>query len=62
MHYALDKLDGTELDGRRIKLVEEGRGRGRYIPVMGSGSEFRRLLRIRTFCENGSEKTQKICL
>jgi len=29
MHYALDKLDGTELDGRRIKLVEEGRGRGR---------------------------------
>ena len=30
MHYALDKLDGTELDGRRIKLVEEGRGRGRY--------------------------------
>ena len=30
MHYALDKLDGSELDGRRIKLVEEGRGRGRY--------------------------------
>jgi len=27
MEYALDKLDGEELDGRRIKLVEEGGGR-----------------------------------
>ncbi len=33
MEYALDKLDGSELDGRRIKLTEEGkfssRGRSR---------------------------------
>ena len=28
MEYALDKLDGEELDGRRIRLVEEG-GSGR---------------------------------
>merc|ERR1719500_969005 len=27
MEYALDKLDGEELDGRRIRLVEEGGGR-----------------------------------
>ena len=29
MEYALDKLDDTELDGRRIKLIEEGKARGR---------------------------------
>ncbi len=34
MEYALDKLDDTDLDGRRIKLVEEkssknGRSRSR---------------------------------
>ncbi|XP_023341753.1 serine/arginine-rich splicing factor 6 [Eurytemora carolleeae] len=29
MEYALDKLDGEEVDGRRIKLVEESRGRSR---------------------------------
>jgi len=29
MDYALDKLDGTELGGRRIKLSEEGGGGGR---------------------------------
>jgi len=29
MEYALDKLDGAELGGRRIKLYEEGRGGGR---------------------------------
>ena len=23
MEYAMDKLDGEELDGRRIKLIEE---------------------------------------
>jgi len=27
MEYALDKLDGAELDGRRIKLFEENKGR-----------------------------------
>merc|ERR1712110_1269433 len=26
MEYALDKLDGAELGGRRIKLYEEGKG------------------------------------
>ncbi len=37
MEYALDKLDDTELDGRRIRLVEESklrrsdsRSRSRY--------------------------------
>merc|ERR1712012_347317 len=30
LDYAMDKLDNTELDGRRIKLIEEGgRGGGR---------------------------------
>ena len=29
MEYALDRLDDTELDGRRIKLVEEGKMGGR---------------------------------
>jgi len=29
MEYALDKLDGSELAGRRIKLYEENKGRGR---------------------------------
>merc|ERR1712038_614825 len=29
MEYALDKLDGEELDGRRIRLVEEGGNRSR---------------------------------
>ena len=36
MEYALEKLDDTELNGRRLKLVEEGKmfgggsgGRGR---------------------------------
>ena len=29
MEYALDKLDGAELGGRRIKLCEEGMSRGR---------------------------------
>jgi len=28
MEYALDKLDGSELAGRRIKLCEEGKGGG----------------------------------
>ena len=28
MEYALDKLDGEELDGRRIRLIEEGGGPG----------------------------------
>jgi len=28
MEYALDKLDGEELDGRRIRLLEEGGGGG----------------------------------
>ncbi len=28
MEYALDKLDGSEIDGRRIRLVEEGGGGG----------------------------------
>lgn len=28
MEYALDKLDGSELAGRRIKLFEEGKGGG----------------------------------
>jgi arginine/serine-rich splicing factor 4/5/6 len=28
MEYALDKLDGSELAGRRIKLYEENKGRG----------------------------------
>ena len=32
-----------------------------FASVMGSGSEFRRLFRIRIFCENGSEMTQKFC-
>ena len=31
MHNALDKLDGTDLDGHRIKLGEEGKGRDRSI-------------------------------
>merc|ERR1712192_303177 len=29
MEYALDKLDGEELDGRRIRLVEEGGNKSR---------------------------------
>ena len=29
MEYALDKLDGAELGGRRIRLCEEGKSRGR---------------------------------
>jgi len=29
MEYALDKLDGAELGGRRIRLNEEGKSRGR---------------------------------
>merc|ERR1712147_74590 len=29
MEYALDKLDGAELSGRRIRLYEEGKSRGR---------------------------------
>ena len=29
MRYALDKLDGEELDGKKIRLVEEKRGGGR---------------------------------
>jgi len=29
MEYALDKLDGTELDGRRIRLSEENKNRSR---------------------------------
>ena len=29
LQTALDKLDGTELNGRRIKLIEEKSGRGR---------------------------------
>lgn len=29
MEYALDKLDGSELGGRRIKLYEENKGRAR---------------------------------
>jgi len=28
LEYAMDKLDNTELDGRRIKLIEEKRGGG----------------------------------
>jgi hypothetical protein len=28
MEYALDKLDNTELDGRKIRITEEGRGGG----------------------------------
>ena len=32
MEYALDKLDGEELDGRRIKLYEE---RKRSVFVVG---------------------------
>jgi hypothetical protein len=28
MEYALDKLDDTELDGRRIKLTEEAKALG----------------------------------
>ena len=28
MEYALDKLDGAELGGRRIKLSQEGGGGG----------------------------------
>jgi hypothetical protein len=28
MEYALDKLDNTELDGRRIKLTEEAKMMG----------------------------------
>lgn len=29
MEYALEKLDGEELDGRRIRLIEEGGRRSR---------------------------------
>jgi arginine/serine-rich splicing factor 4/5/6 len=29
MEYALEKLDDTELNGRRLKLVEESKSRGR---------------------------------
>lgn len=42
MRYALDKLDGEELDGKKIRLVEEKRGGG------GGGGGARRQSRSRS--------------
>merc|ERR1712080_62935 len=53
MEYALDKLDGAELGGRRIRIFEEGKGgggggRGRSRSRSRSRSSPRRSRRSRT--------------
>merc|ERR1711862_247845 len=37
LEYAMDKLDNTELDGRKIRLIEEGRGGGSGGSSVGRG-------------------------
>merc|ERR1719305_2126388 len=63
MEYALDKLDGSELGGRRIRIFEEGKGggggRGRSRSRSRSRSSPRRSRRSRTRSRSRSKSRDR---
>jgi len=67
MEYALDKLDGSEISGRRIRLYEENKGRAksrsrsrsRSSPRRGRGRESRSRSRSRSKSRDNSKSRSK---